>query len=174
MSAHTPKQVEHDSIVAPDQQKLKAAALLTLATITGILAGYHETTGSMISIWMRSETFAHGFLIFPFSAYLIWGQRKHLSEALCQPSPFALLVLASLGFSWLLATLASVQVFKQFLLIAMIPAAVWAILGYTSVPGGQFFFHTKRKLVRGGGLQRHTVPDRIVYIRYPLRVSHIS
>ncbi|SHL78611.1 exosortase A [Nitrosospira sp. Nsp11] len=129
MSAHTPKQVEHDSIVAPDQQKLKAAALLTLATITGILAGYHETTGSMISIWMRSETFAHGFLIFPFSAYLIWGQRKHLSEALCQPSPLALLVLASLGFSWLLATLASVQVFKQFLLIAMIPAAVWAILG---------------------------------------------
>jgi exosortase A len=129
MSAQTPKQVAHDSTVASDQQKLKAAALLTFATITGILVGYHETTGSVISIWMRSETFAHGFLIFPFSAYLIWGQRKHLSKAFSQPSPLALLVLASLGFSWLLATLASVQVFKQFLLIAMIPAAVWAILG---------------------------------------------
>lgn len=129
MNAQTPQHITHDSTVGPDQQKLKVAALLTLATIAGILVGYHETTESMISIWMRSETFAHGFLIFPFSAYLIWGQRKHLSKAFSQPSPLALLVLASLGFSWLLATLASVQVFKQFLLIAMIPVAVWAILG---------------------------------------------
>jgi exosortase A len=133
MNAQTPQHITHDYTVAPDQQKLKSAALLTLATITGILVGYHETIESMISIWMRSETFAHGFLIFPFSAYLIWGQRKHLSKVFSQPSPLALLVLASLGFSWLLATLASVQVFKQFLLIAMIPAAVWAILGHRMV-----------------------------------------
>ncbi len=129
MNAQTPQHVTHDYTVAPDQQKLKAAVLLTLTAIAGILIVYHETTASMISIWMRSETFAHGFLIFPFSAYLIWGQRKRLSKVFFQPSPLALLVLASLGFSWLLATLASVQVFKQFLLIAMIPAAVWAILG---------------------------------------------
>ena len=46
-----------------------------------------------------------------------------------QPNLLALLVLGGLGFCWLLATLASVQVFEQFFLIAMIPAAVWAILG---------------------------------------------
>lgn len=110
-------------------QNLKVAALLTLATVTAILISYHETTWSMVSIWERSETFAHGFLIFPFSAYLIWGQRKHLGTIFSRPNPFALLVLAGLGFSWLLATLASVQVFEQFLLITMIPVAVWAILG---------------------------------------------
>ena len=129
MSAQTPQEITHDSTIMLDQQNLKVAALLTLVTVTAILIGYHETTWSMVSIWERSETFAHGFLIFPFSAYLIWGQRKHLATLFPQPNPLALLVLGGLGFSWLLATLASVQVFEQFLLITMIPAVVWAILG---------------------------------------------
>lgn len=129
MSAQTPQEITRDSTVMLDQQSVKVTALLTLATVAAILAGYYETTWSMVSIWERSDTFAHGFLIFPFSAYLIWGQRKHLSTLFPQPNPLALLVLGGLGFGWLLATLASVQVFEQFLLIMMIPAAVWAILG---------------------------------------------
>ena len=129
MNAQTPQEMVHDSSETLDQQNVTSAALLTLATITAILVGYHETTWSMVSIWERSDTFAHGFLIFPFSAYLIWGQRKYLRTLCLQPNPVALSVLGLLGFSWLLATLASVQVFAQFFLIAMIPAAVWAILG---------------------------------------------
>lgn len=129
MSAQTPQDITHDSTMMLDQQNLKVAALLTLVAVAAILVGYHETTWSMVSIWERSETFAHGFLIFPFSAYLIWGQRKHLSTFSPQPNPLGLLLLGGLGFSWLLATLASVQVFEQFLLITMIPAVVWAILG---------------------------------------------
>ena len=129
MSAQTPQEMVHDSSETLDQQNVKGAALLTLATITAILVGYHETTWSMVSIWERSDTFAHGFLIFPFSAYLIWGQRTYLRTLCLQPNPVALSVLGLLGFSWLLATLASVQVFAQFFLIAMIPATVWAILG---------------------------------------------
>ncbi|MBA4141474.1 MAG: exosortase A [Nitrosospira sp.] len=128
MSAQAPQEVTHQAVTR-DQQNVKVAALLTIATITAILAGYFETTWSMVSIWERSETFAHGFLIFPFSAYLIWGQRKYLGTFSPQPSPVGLIALAALGFSWLLATLASVQVLEQFFLITMIPAAVWAILG---------------------------------------------
>ncbi|PTQ82809.1 exosortase A [Nitrosospira multiformis] len=107
----------------------KAGALLALGVIVAILIAYHETTWSMISTWSRSDTFAHGFLIFPFSAYLIWGQREHLGTLFARPNPKVLFVLAILGFSWLLGTLASVQVFAQFMVIAMISAAVWAILG---------------------------------------------
>jgi exosortase A len=129
MNVQTPREIGRDSSLTLDQNNVKGAALLTLATIAAILAGYHETTWSMISIWERSDTFAHGFLIFPFSAYLIWSQRKRLSTLRLQPNPIGLSVLGLLGFSWLLATLASVQVFAQFFLIAMIPAAVWAILG---------------------------------------------
>lgn len=129
MSVQTPQEIAHGSATTLDQQSLKGAALLTLATIAAILAGYHETTWSMVSIWERSDTFAHGFLILPFSAYLIWGQRKHLSTFSPEPNFLALAVLGALGFGWLMATLASVQVFEQYFLMAMIPAAVWAILG---------------------------------------------
>lgn len=130
MSAQTPHEIVHDPAATTlDQQSLKGAALLTLATIAAILAGYHETTWSMVSIWERSDTFAHGFLIFPFSAYLIWSQRKHLGTLYPQPNVLALAALGVLGFSWLLATLASVQLVEQYFLIIMIPAAVWAILG---------------------------------------------
>ena len=79
-----------------------AGVLLALGVIAVILIAYHETTWSMISIWSRSDTFAHGFLIFPFSAYLIWGQRKHLGTLFARPNPKVLFVLAILGFSWLL------------------------------------------------------------------------
>jgi exosortase A len=129
MNAQVPQKIAHDAPVAIDQQKLKMVTLLTLATVAVILIAYHETTWSMVSIWNRSETFAHGFLIFPFSAYLIWVRRKHLGKLSSRPNFLALLALGGLGFCWLLATLSSVQVFAQFFLIAMIPATVWAILG---------------------------------------------
>lgn len=105
------------------------AALLAYAAIIAILAVYHQTAWSIISIWERSETFAHGFLIFPISAYLIWLQRKSLSAIPLHASPWALLALGLLGFGWLLASLANVQVLQQYCLIAMIPVTVWAILG---------------------------------------------
>jgi exosortase A len=129
MNARMPQEVVQNPALTSDQQKLKAVAFLAVATIAAILVAYHDTTWSLISIWARSDTFAHGFLIFPFSAYLIWTQRQRLSELSFQPNPLALLGLGGLGFSWLLATLASVQVFAQFLMIAMIPMSVWAILG---------------------------------------------
>ena len=105
------------------------AVLLTIAALIAILAGYYQTTWSIISIWERSETFAHGILIFPISAYLIWRQRKSLSAIEFRANPWALLILVFLGFGWLLASLANAQVFQQYCLIAMLPVAVWAILG---------------------------------------------
>lgn len=129
MNAGVRQGIAPDPSLALEHEGLKAGALLTLGVIAGILLAYHETTWSMISTWARSDTFAHGFLIFPFSGYLIWGQRKYLATLFARPNPKVLFVLAILGFSWLLGTLASVQVFAQFMVIAMIFAAVWAILG---------------------------------------------
>ncbi|SEK30283.1 exosortase A [Nitrosovibrio tenuis] len=129
MDIQTPQKLTHDPVITLDQHGFKIAVAVTLVTIVAILASYHKTTWSMVSIWARSDTFAHGFLIFPFSAYLIWTQRKRLSALSLQPNLFGLAALATIGFSWLLAILASVQVFEQIFLVAMIPAAVWAILG---------------------------------------------
>jgi exosortase A len=129
MDIQPPQELTRDSAIALDQQTFKIAVGVTLATVLAILAIYRGTAWSMISIWERSDTFAHGFLIFPFSAYLIWTQRRGLSALPLQPNLLAQGMLAGIGFSWLLAILASVQVFEQVFLVAMIPAAVWAILG---------------------------------------------
>jgi exosortase A len=128
MSAQTPRELPHHT-VALGQQNVKFAAILTIVTVAAVLVVYHKTTWSMVEIWERSDTFAHGFLIFPFSAYLIWERRQYLSTFSPRPNLLGLLLLAALGFSWLLATLASVLVFEQFFLITMVPAVVWTILG---------------------------------------------
>lgn len=103
--------------------------LLTLAVITLVLAIYHETAWSIVEIWMRSDTYAHGFLIIPFSLYMIWDRRETLKTIPDQPDYLPLLLLAGLGFGWLLATLASVMIVQQYVLVAMLPVIVWAMLG---------------------------------------------
>ncbi|MDT8363566.1 MAG: exosortase A [Nitrosomonas sp.] len=103
--------------------------LLTLAVIGFVLASYHETAWSIVAIWMRSETYAHGFLIIPFSLYMIWDRRAALKTIHHQPDYLPLLLLAGLGFGWLLATLASAMIVQQYALVAMLPIIVWAMLG---------------------------------------------
>jgi exosortase A len=107
----------------------RGAGLIALATVVLILVCYYQTAWSMVSIWARSDTFAHCFLIIPISAWLIWRQRKQLVAIEHRPNPWGLLFLAGLGFGWLLAALAHVLVFQQYFMTAMVPVATWAILG---------------------------------------------
>lgn len=105
------------------------ATLLTITAVTALLLMFYQTTLSTVAIWQRSETFAHGFLIFPISAYLIWDRRKEIALLAPQPDLRGLPVLLLFGFGWLLAYLARVLVVQQYLLVAMIPVLVWIILG---------------------------------------------
>ena len=90
---------------------------------------YQSTALSAIAIWERSETFAHGYIIFPISAYLIWTKRKLLSNIEPQPDIRGLILLTVLGFGWLFAEAGNVTVVSQYCLVAMIPVAVWTLLG---------------------------------------------
>lgn len=109
------------------------ALLLALAAV---LALHHTTLLSMLQIWWRSPTFAHGFLILPVSAWLAWRRRAALRQLAAQaarPSGAGLLLLAALGAAWLLAELAHVQVMQQLLVVAMLPACVLAVLGWRAL-----------------------------------------
>jgi exosortase A len=109
------------------------AALVTLLALLSLLALYWPTFYSMVEIWERSETFTHGFMIFPISAWLIWGRRHHLARI--EPRPdwrgLAWMGLASLG--WLVAEAGGVRVVSQYALIAMLIGAIWTILGWQVV-----------------------------------------
>ncbi len=102
---------------------LVIAALVTLVWI------YQETAVSLVALWQSSETYAHGFIIYPISLYLIWRERAHLSSITPRPSVLALVALAVFGLGWLIAHSAGVQVVEQYMFVAMIPAVTVSILG---------------------------------------------
>jgi len=106
---------------------------LTAGVLLVLLLVYWQTAASIVAIWQRSETFAHGFIIFPISAFLIWQRRGALLAAEYKSDWRAALLLAMLGMGWLLAHAGGVQVIEQFALVVAIPVVVWALLGWRAM-----------------------------------------
>jgi exosortase A len=125
--------VHSDSHLTARLIRLERTPGLTLigvvACLFAVLVLYWPTTVSMISIWYRSETFAHGFLVIPLFLFLVWRKRAEL--ALVEPKPYlpALIGVAAAGFLWLLGELASAIVVSQLGMMLIVPFAIWAILG---------------------------------------------
>lgn len=90
---------------------------------------FYETLGSMISIWIRSETFTHAFLILPISIWLVWEKRDHLQYERPKPSWLGMMALTGCGFIWLFGYLVDALVVQQFAWVAGFICSVWAILG---------------------------------------------
>jgi exosortase A len=116
-------------IATPQRPGLPAIGLMVVFLLAWILAVYWRTTYSMVAIWERSETFAHGFVVIPIFLYLLWRGRDHL--ATIEPKPFlpALLGVVAMGAVWLVGDRLSIVGAKQLAMMAMIPLAVWTVLG---------------------------------------------
>jgi exosortase A len=106
-----------------------AATALIAAVLVAVSAVYYDTAASIVSIWHRSETFAHGFLIVPAVLWLVWRNRAAVAQLVPEPEYLGLVALAALGFGWLLAALAGVLVVQQLAMVAMLPTLVLTILG---------------------------------------------
>jgi exosortase A len=122
-----------ESLTVPSRSGWLLAGGLTISVLLILAAVFWPTFYSMIEVWERSETFAHGYLIFPISAWLIWRKRDTLSGIQPRPDLRGLLALALAGASWLLADAGSVNVVAQYAFIAMMIAAVWTLLGWDFV-----------------------------------------
>jgi exosortase A len=131
------------SIVLPPDSLVKALSgrSLILANAWGVASGlafsllfwlfawYGETAYSIAAIWNSSDTFAHGYLIVPISAWLIWNKRAELKKFVPQPNLWALPVVAMVGLGWLLGRLAGAGVVQQYMFVLMIPLLAWTVLG---------------------------------------------
>ncbi len=115
-----------------DRVKLINAWVLLIA-IAILFISFWPTFYSIVTIWIRSETFAHGFLIFPISLYLIWRKRHVLDNVAFVTDLRSIIIIGMVGFVWLLAKLGSVQVIEQLSFVAFIPLFVWLLLGLTVV-----------------------------------------
>lgn len=120
-----------DGIATDDVRRAwQYAAALAAAAGIWLIAWYGQTAASIVAIWDRSETFAHGFLVLPVFGYLLWIRRHMVLVLRPEPSWAGLLLVAGLGFGWLLAYLGQVQVVQQFSLALMIPGVVISVLGW--------------------------------------------
>jgi exosortase A len=102
---------------------------LLVSVLFWIVAWHWDTAASMAGIWWRSETFAHGIVVYPLSIWLIWRKRATLQQMSASPAYWALILLAGASFGWLLGDLGGVQAARHFSLVSMVALAVWVLLG---------------------------------------------
>jgi exosortase A len=104
-------------------------ALLMGAVFAFWLVGYQSTWLAMASIWERSETFAHGYLILPISLFLLWRNRGKWQHLKPKQDPWALLPLVGAGLLWYVTSAIEVQVVSQLMAVVILQAAIWLMLG---------------------------------------------
>lgn len=127
MNPNASSQVLKSNITLASAWRQALTALLLL--LGWILFLYRDTGIAMVTIWYRSETFTHAFLVPPISLWLIWRQR-HLIAAHAPHPTFGMLVLvAGAAFAWLLGDLVAVNAVTQLTLVTLLVLAVPAVLG---------------------------------------------
>jgi exosortase A len=122
-----------DSLTVASNKNWLLPGVITTGTLLLMTAIFWPTFYSMASIWERSETFAHGYLIFPISIWLIWRKRDELAQIQPRPDLRGLILLALAGAGWLLADAGSVNVVEQYAFIVMLISMVWVLLGWEFV-----------------------------------------
>ena len=134
----------------------RRAALWFAAGFIALIALYFDTVLDLWDGWGRTGTFAHGYIIFPVSGWLVWRLRKRLAVAVPKAQPLALVPLVGCGLLWLAGHSAGVHAPEQYALVAMVPCLVWAVFGndvtrrilyplaflFFAVPAGDFLMPT--------------------------------
>ena len=147
---------DFDQRPAADAARLKSAWRKALAALALLFAWtvflYRETAVAMVTIWWRSETFTHGFLVLPIVLWLVWRQRKAIAELTPTPNAVVFLLVAGAAFAWLLGDLVAVNSVTQLAFVTLLVLSVPTVLGlqvtrliifplcflFFSVPVGEF------------------------------------
>lgn len=115
------------SEIPPQWRTTLAGLALALG---GVFLFYWQSIYSMVHIWWRSGTYAHGFLVVPISAWLIWKKRGILSPMVPRPALSLLWVIAGLGAAWLVARSVEVVLVQQLCVVGLLIATTVAVLGW--------------------------------------------
>jgi exosortase A len=103
--------------------------LATGLAVLGVLGLYWETAASIVAIWWKNQTFAHGFVVIPICLWLVWRRRDELARTRAKPWWPGLIAVFLCGALWFVMSAANVLGLKQFALAFMIQASVVAVLG---------------------------------------------
>nr|WP_315191432.1 exosortase A [uncultured Albidiferax sp.] len=126
----------------PNKQIWRNAIFSFLAVLSCILFIFWNTFYGMVSIWARSETFTHGFLVLPIVIWLIWRKRYFVFARIPKPNYFILFFIIVISIVWLLGDLVAINSVTQLASTALVVLSVFAIFGWsvTSVIVFPLFF----------------------------------
>ena len=99
------------------------------ACAAALAIAYFGTYRSMVEVWERSETFAHGFVVPPIVAWLVWRKRGEIARIQPRPSLLGLPLIAILSLAWLAGWAANVLAVQQLAAVLLIPAVVLTVAG---------------------------------------------
>ncbi len=88
-----------------------------------------ETVLDLIDGWGKTGTYAHGYIIFPVAAWLIWRDRARLATVVPRMQPLALVPLVACGAAWVVGRTTGVHAPEQYAFVLMVPCLVWALFG---------------------------------------------
>ncbi len=154
-----------------DAAAWRRAGLLFALAFAALIALYIDTVLDLWDGWGRTGTFAHGYIIFPVSAWLVWRLRHRLVATRPKAQPLALLPLVGCGLLWLAGRSAGVHAPEQYAFVAMVPCLVWCLFGddvtkrilyplaflFFAVPAGDFLMPT---------LMDHTADFTVAALRF--------
>ncbi|WEN41427.1 hypothetical protein CKCBHOJB_00979 [Thauera sp. GDN1] len=105
-------------------------ALALALTLLWVVGWYWQTAQEIADIWRRSDTFAHGLVVLPAFAWLVWDARERIGELQPQPVGWMALPILAAGLLWMLGGMVSVAAAQHFALFAMLVSAFVGVLGW--------------------------------------------
>lgn len=113
----------------PSQYYRTTIPLIVLVLV--ILPGSYWSTAEQIGrIWWGSETYAHGLVVIPAFAWLLWYNRDSVGKLRPEPTLWAMVPVVLAGFAWILGKIVSVNALAHASLVAMVVASLIGVLGW--------------------------------------------
>lgn len=109
--------------------KWKTASIALAAIVLAVLLLNLAVIRFTIHIWTTNETYTHGFLIVPISAWLIWRKRHVLAAMTPSPAIAGIVPFFLCSIIWQLGHQAGAMVVEQYAMIGMIVSSALTVLG---------------------------------------------
>ena len=125
---------------------------LGLFLSAAVIFAFSPSAFHMVSVWQRSDTFAHGMVVPFISLWLIWRLRSTLNGIDLRVDWRALAIFVVAVGMWAAGVIADAMVVQQFALVTTLISGVWLLYGvaitrtilfplgfmYLAVPAGEF------------------------------------
>jgi exosortase A len=128
-----------------DPPDSRHAVLVTALGVVAVVALFWPTVMTMLATWLRSRTFAHGLLVVPTVAYLVWSYRDRVRGLAPRPSLTGFMLIVLSGGAWVVGELHDAVVLQQAAVLTTVVGFIWStvgteIVGALAVPLGFLVF----------------------------------